>query len=108
MDRKMNGEEAGLGKSMCWTVGWNTVHKRYKCRDGMLVEVPCRTAAYVMGKDKTITRLSNTIRHARDAHDKLQPRIAVSGVEFDRGMKTLFGGSEGIRTIIFPSMLKIV
>ena len=94
MDRKMGG--------------WNTAHKQYECRDGRLVEVPCRTAAYVMDKDKTITRLSNTIRHARDAHEKLQPRIAVSGVEFDRNMKVLFGGSDGIRTIIFPSMLKIV
>ena len=108
MDRKMNGEEAGLGQNTYKMGGWNTAHKRYKCRDGMLVEVPCRTAAYVMGKDKTITRLSNTIRHARDAHEKLQPRIAVSGVEFDRGMRLLFGGSDGIRTIIFPSMLKIV
>ena len=29
-------------------------------------------------------------------------------MEFDRGMRFLFGGSKGIRTIIFPSMLRTV
>ena len=67
MDRKMNGEEAGLGQNTRRMGGWNTAHKRYTCRDGMLVEVPCRTSAYVMDKDETITCPSNIIRHARDA-----------------------------------------
>ena len=35
-------------------------------------------------------------------------RIDISGVKFDRGMKTLFEGPDGIRTIIFPSMLRTV
>ena len=71
MGYELNGEEAGLEKSVCRTVGWNTAHRRYKCRDGMLVEVPCRTTAYVTGKDKTMTLPSNTIRHARDVQKRL-------------------------------------
>ena len=39
---------------------------------------------------------------------KFRPRIAVSGVEFDRHMRMLFGGPDGIRTIIFPSMLRTI
>ena len=70
MDRKMNAEEAGLGKSMCWTVGWNTAHKRYKCKDGMLIEVPCKTA-YAKCMNMTITFPSNIIRYVRDAEKRL-------------------------------------
>lgn len=51
---------------------------------------------------------SSGVRHARDALDKLQPRTAISGVEFDRHMRVLIRGSNGIRTIIFPSMLRTV
>ena len=36
------------------------------------------------------------------------PRIEISGVEYTRNMKTIFGGSDGIRTIIFPTMVRIV
>ena len=66
MGYELNGEEAELGKSMCWTVGWNTAHRRYKCKDGILVEVPFRTTAYFMGKNKTMTLPSNIIRYVRD------------------------------------------
>ena len=51
---------------------------------------------------------SNRVRHARDAQGKLQPRIDISSVGFDRGMKTLLRSSEGTRTIIFPSMLRTI
>lgn len=34
--------------------------------------------------------------------------MAVSGVEFDRSMRTLIRGSNGIRTIIFPDMLRTI
>ena len=108
MNRKMNGEEAGLGQNTYRMGGWNTAHKRYKCRDGMLVEVRCRTTAYVMGKDKTMTRPSNMIIYTLDDKKRPWQGIAVSSMYFSRGMKTLFGGSKGVRTIIFPSMLRIV
>ena len=34
--------------------------------------------------------------------------IAVSGVEFGRDMKTIFGGPDDIRTMIFPKMVRII
>ena len=80
MDRKMNGEEAGLGQNTYKMGGWNTAHKLYKCRDGMLVEVPCRTTTYVLGTDKNITPLSNIIRYVWDVQERPQPRTVVSGV----------------------------
>ena len=73
----------------------------------MLVKVPCRTAN-IRDLDETKIFPSSEVRHARDAQKRPQPRIDISGVEFDRGMRTLFGSSEGIRTIIFPRTLKIV
>ena len=73
----------------------------------MLVDVPCRIS-YLRGINKTITFPSNIIRHVRDIKKRVWPRIIVSGVYFDRGMKTLFVGPDDIRTIIFPSMLKTI
>lgn len=37
-----------------------------------------------------------------------EPRISVPGAEFDRCMAVLFGGSDGVRTMIFPSMVRVV
>ena len=89
------------------TTSWDATHRQYTCRDDTRVEVPCKTA-FIRDLNKEKTLLSNWVRYVRDSHERLQPRIAVSGVEFDRGMKTLLGGPYGIRTIIFPHTLKIV
>ena len=51
---------------------------------------------------------SNRVRYARDAQGKLQLRVMVSGVEFDRGMKTLLRSSDSIKMITFPRTIKIV
>ena len=102
MGHEMNGEEAGLGQS-----GWDDTRSQYVCKDGVQVKVPFRTAD-IIDLDEESTLPSSGVRHARDAQGKLRPRITISGVEFDRGMRTLFGGSEGVRTIIFPSMLRTV
>ena len=77
------------------------------CKDSMHVEVPCRTAN-IRDLDEVITLPSNGVTYEINAQEMLQPRIAVSGVEFDRNMRVLFGGSEGVRTIIFPSILRTV
>lgn len=34
--------------------------------------------------------------------------VTVSGVEFGRDLKTIFGGPDDIRTIIFPKMVRTV
>ena len=61
-------------------IHWNAAHRRYKCGDSMLVEVPCRTSAYVLGTDKNIIRPSNIIKHVWDVQERPQPRTVVSGV----------------------------
>ena len=75
--------------------------------DGTSVEVPFGTA-YIRKLSKESTLPRSGVRHVRDAQKLLQPRITISGVEFDRRMKTLFGGSDSIKTIIFPSILRTV
>ena len=107
MDHEMNDEEVGLGQSTRRGAGWDAAHRQYTCRDGMPVEVPCKTA-FIRNLDETKILPSSGIRHARDAKKRLQPRTVISGVEFNRNMRVLFGGSEGIRTIIFPSALRTI
>ena len=107
MDRKMNAEEAGLHQKAHRKTSWNTVRRQYTCGDGTRIKVPRRTAD-IRDLDETKTVPSSGVTYARDSLEEFQPRIAVSGVEFDRSMRMLFGGSDGIRTIIFPSMLRTV
>ena len=103
----MNGKEVRLGQNIYRTTGWDITRRRYVCRDRMEIEVPRRTAN-IRGLEEWKMLPSSGVRHTRDAQEKLQPRIDISGVEFDRGMIILFGGPDDLRTIIFPSMLRTV
>ena len=88
--------------------GWDWAHKQYTCRDYAHVKIPRRTAN-VRDLDETRKVPRNNVRYARDNRTcALLPRIEVSGVEYNRDMETILGGSDGIRTIIFPNMVRTV
>ena len=88
--------------------GWSGHRGRYACRDGAEAIVLRRTAnVRDLGERKTVP--GSGVAYARDEHSRaLLSRIEVSGVEYDRGMETVFGGSDGIRTVIFPRMVRNV
>ena len=95
-----------IGQSMDASVksGWDDEREDYSCRNGQLIEVPRRSAS-VRELDKTKTVRRNMIRYSAG---KREPRACISGVEFGRDMKMVFGGPDDIRTIIFPKMVKII
>ena len=39
---------------------------------------------------------------------KGEAKAAISGVEYGRKMETVFGGPDDIRTVIFPTMVRII
>ena len=81
--------------------GWNCRRERYVCCDRAAVTVPRRTAN-VRDLDGRKTVPGSGVAYARDEHSgALLPRIEVSGVEYDRGMETVFGDSDGARTTMF-------
>lgn len=84
--------------------GWNNQRNRYSCTDGAFIHRLCRTAS-VRDLDETKTVLRNAIRYTADEREV---RPAASGVEYDRNMAKIFGGPDGVRTIVFPTTVKIV
>ena len=88
--------------------GWGCTHGRYFCRDGKPVDAPRRTAS-VRDLDEQVAVPASCVRYAWDARAYgPQPRIVVSGVELCRDMTSIFGGSDGIRTITFPDTIRTV
>ena len=87
---------------------WNGLPRRYACCDRAAVTVLRRTASVrdLYGR-KTVP--GSGVAYARDEHSgALLPRIEVSGVEYDRGMETVFGGSDDIRTMTFPNTVRTI
>lgn len=86
--------------------GWGCTHGRYFCLDGKPIDAPHRTAS-VRDLDEQVSVPASCVRYARDAREYgLQPRIVVSGVELCRDMVSVFGGSDGIRTITLPPQVR--
>ena len=87
---------------------WNDVHEEYTCRDAKEIRIPHRKAdVRSLNEIKTVHK--NNVRYLRDTQThELMMRIVVSGVEFDKNMETIFGGSDGIRTMIVPTMVRTV
>ena len=86
--------------------GWDDACEEYTCGDEIRVVVPHKTAGVRDPRgSKTVPK--NGVRYARDARThSLETRIGVSGAGFCRDMGTIFGGAEGIRTIVFPKTVK--
>ena len=87
---------------------WNGLRGRYACRDGKAVTVLRRTASVRdLGERKTVP--GSGVAYARDGRSgALLPRIEVSGVEYDRSMETVFGGSDGARTMTFSNTVRTI
>ena len=86
--------------------GWDDNRKGYACLDSVPILVPRRTAS-PRDPDEPRSVPSSGVRYARLRRvNELVVRITVSGVEFARDMAVLLGGSEGIRTTIFPGTVR--
>lgn len=88
------------------TRGWSIGCEKYTCTDRVSITVPRRTANIRDLRDQK-TRPSNGIWYTARSQRYLL-RVAVSGVEFSGHMRTLFGGSDGVRTLILPKMVRAV
>lgn len=64
-----------------------------------------RRAANVRDLNKTKIVLRNGITYTIGKEDV---KISISGVELGRDMSSVFGGSDGIRTITFPAMVRTI
>ena len=95
-----------IGQSMDEHVrpGWDDEREDYSCRNGELVVVPHRTAN-VRDLDEMKTVPRSMIRYSAG---KKELRTCISGVEFGRDMKIVFGGPDDIRTVIFPTMVQSI
>ena len=88
--------------------GWNGLRERYVCGDLKEVTVLCRTAR-VRDLDGRKTVPGSSVVYTRDYDtEALLPKIEISGVEYSRNMETVFGGSDGIRTMTFPNMVRAI
>lgn len=106
MDNEIAGmTELSLGENSSHVhLSWNVKHAHYGCRDGKCIEVPRRTASV---KDLRETKIIPKNRVTYAVGDEEQ-KITVSGTVFSRDMKIVFRGSDGIRTTIFPCMVRTV
>ena len=95
-----------IGQSVDESVksGWDDEREDYSCQDGELIKVPHRSAN-VRDLDQTKSVRRNMIRYSAG---KKELRTCISGVEFGRDMKKIFGGPDDIRTIIFPKMIRTI
>ena len=84
--------------------GWDGGRKAYTCLDSVPILVPRRTASLRDPDEAKIVPRSGIVYGI----SKKEPRIAVSGAEFSRDMRTVFGGPDDAKTIIFPSMVRTV
>ena len=74
------------------------------CLDGKSIEIPHRNASVRQLNSIKISP-RNRITYKVNERDM---KATVSGVEFDRDMRNIFGGPDGIRTMIFPTMVRTV
>ena len=84
--------------------GWDDEREDYSCRNGERIEVPHRSAS-VRELDRTKTVPRNWIAYAVGEGGT---RATISGVEFGRDMKMVFGGPDDVRTVIFPKMVRTI
>ena len=84
--------------------GWDDEREDYTCRDWKLIMVPHVTAK-VRNLDKTKNIPRNMICYVVG---EKKTKTTVSGIEFSRDMKKVFGGSDGIRTVVFPATVRTV
>ena len=84
--------------------GWNARHESYACLDKRMLYIPRRTTN-VRDLDETKTVRKSAIRYT--AGDR-EVRVTASGIEYNRNMITIFGGSDGVRTITFPETVRVI
>ena len=84
--------------------GWHDGRAGYMCWDRTHVHVRHRTAN-ARDLDETKTLPANIITYTASKRDA---KTIVSGVAFGRDLKTIFGGPDDIRTMIFPEMVRTV
>ena len=83
---------------------WNARRADYVCRDGVRISVSRRSANIRdLGKIKTVSR--NMIQYKAG---QKEPEITVSGVEYSMDMTKILGGSNDVRTIILPSVVRTI
>lgn len=88
--------------------GWKEARTGYRCVDELEICLPHK-AASVRDLDGARTVPRNAVVYARDREMRgLEPRTVISGVERNRGGKTVFGGSDGLRTLVFAEQVRIV
>lgn len=110
----MSAEGAQLPESSRKDVGvqvscnWINRYEKYACLDKTSICIPQRTASVRdLGVKKSVPR--NYITCVKNTESQRpEPRVAASGIEFDRFMTKVFGGSDDIRTIIFPTMVRTI
>lgn len=104
-NERTSSTEKDLNESRKRTkLGWNARHDRYACLDGRTFGVPCRTAN-VRDLDETKTVHRSAIRYTADNREV---RITASGIEYNRNMIKVFGGSDDIRTTIFSEGVRTI
>ena len=75
------------------TAGWNFKHRRYQCRDGVILEVPKRGA----------------VSYDKDENSEIPcEKLFIGNVRFSRDMREIIEGEDAIRTIIFPKTIRVV
>ena len=79
ISQEMSSEQTGLDQNIRKTTTWDAAHRRYTCRDGTQIEVPCRISD-IRDLNKKKTLPSSGVRHVRDTQKRLRPRVVVSGV----------------------------
>lgn len=88
--------------------GWNARRSRYACADHTHIQLSPRTAK-LRDLNARVERPTNSIIYTKDRKSRrLKPTITPSGAALSRDMKSLFGGSDGIRTVTFPNTVRSV
>ena len=99
----MDGEAIGRMRR-----GWSNERKGYRCSDDTAIKPMCRTMRIKRLNGYT-SFPSSGITYARNPQTRtLSPRVGVSSTVFSRDVRTIFGGSDGIRTITFPTTVRTV
>ena len=87
---------------------WNDIHEEYTCCDVKDIRIPHRKVD-IRNLNELKTVYKNNVRYLRDTQTHaLTLRIEISGVEFGRNVETIFGGSDDVRTMIFPTVVRTV
>lgn len=84
--------------------GWDDECEEYTCWDGACFHVP-RRSVDIKNLDEIKTVPKNMITYTVSEE---HVRATVSGVELSRNMRCIFGGSDGIRTMIFSTIIRSV